>query len=436
MATKRCLRAELQPNWLDLPNEIIELMMTKLPSVDVIRFKGVCLSWYAATNSYISTHWSSNNSDNQSPWLMLPTGQNDSYTYLFNFAEQKHYKVKNVFQRLGDHYHKPRCVGSSFGWLIIFDENCNACLLNPFSGAQIELPSTEDLGGSEYVPVTKAILLSDPSSSCTKSFTIIIIYCDGILAFYSHIGDHDNDNKNNNINNTWTDFCNDPRLYCDMIYHDSMLYALEHYERGHGCVEVWDLHRDFPKKITRIIHPTKLPEFARLYLAESLGDILYVLRITTNHDDDNHPDYKDEYFIYKLNYCARRWEKVKSLKGQTLFLGGNKLLSLCARDFPEWEQNSLYITYRFPFDLFADGDQYFRDVGKVGVYNFDKKSLRPDIKFNIDHLTDERCFTPFWIVLSDGEKRTRYDRGEDLEDMGMGDGDGGAFNPLTVHAYI
>ncbi|KAH7542380.1 hypothetical protein FEM48_Zijuj02G0067300 [Ziziphus jujuba var. spinosa] len=188
-----------------------------------------------------------------------------------------------------------------------------------------------------------------------------------------------------------------------------MLYALEHYERGHGCVEVWDLHRDFPKKITRIIHPTKLPEFARLYLAESLGDILYVLRITTNHDDDNHPDYKDEYFIYKLNYCARRWEKVKSLKGQTLFLGGNKLLSLCARDFPEWEQNSLYITYRFPFDLFADGDQYFRDVG----------------------LNELKVW-----VLSDGEKRTRYDRGEDLEDMGMGDGDGGGFNPLTVHVYI
>ncbi|KAH7513221.1 hypothetical protein FEM48_Zijuj12G0173600 [Ziziphus jujuba var. spinosa] len=33
-------------------------------------------------------------------------------------------------------------------------------------------------------------------------------------------------------------------------------------------------------------------------------------------------------------------------------------------------------------------------------------------------------------VLSDEEKRTRYDRGEDLEDMGMGGGGGGGFNPF------
>ena len=32
-------------------------------------------------------------------------------------------------------------------------------------------------------------------------------------------------------------------------------------------------------------------------------------------------------------------------------------------------------------------------------------------------------------VLSDEDKRTRYDRGEDLEDTGMGGG-GGGFNPF------
>lgn len=35
-------------------------------------------------------------------------------------------------------------------------------------------------------------------------------------------------------------------------------------------------------------------------------------------------------------------------------------------------------------------------------------------------------------ILSDEEKRTRYDRGEDLEDIGMGGGGGGGggFNPF------
>jgi DnaJ family protein C protein 3 len=32
-------------------------------------------------------------------------------------------------------------------------------------------------------------------------------------------------------------------------------------------------------------------------------------------------------------------------------------------------------------------------------------------------------------VLGDEEKRTKYDRGEDIEDMGMGGG-GGGFNPF------
>lgn len=38
-----------------------------------------------------------------------------------------------------------------------------------------------------------------------------------------------------------------------------------------------------------------------------------------------------------------------------------------------------------------------------------------------------RLCCPFQ-VLSDEEKRTRYDRGEDLEEMGMGGG--GGFNPF------
>jgi DnaJ homolog subfamily C member 3 len=33
-------------------------------------------------------------------------------------------------------------------------------------------------------------------------------------------------------------------------------------------------------------------------------------------------------------------------------------------------------------------------------------------------------------VLGDEDKRTRYDRGEDLDEMGMGGGGGGGFNPF------
>ncbi|XP_060671431.1 F-box protein At2g05970-like [Ziziphus jujuba] len=333
----RCVRSKLiqqqqqQPmpnNWLDLPSELVELIMKKLNNlVDIIRFKAVCSSWYKAGNNCRLSYSPTNN---QSPWLMLPTHEYESHTCFFNFAERKVYKLKNVFHGLG--FDRARCVGSSYGWLIIFDRaSIHGCLLNPFSGDRIDLPSTAVLSAYPYkrygVYIRKAILSSDPTPPLSRtnssiSFSIVIMY--GIvlteLAFYNYQYYKDNNNK------TWTKFVN-------------------------GSVEVWDFDDEeeeencLPKKVATFNHPDALPlgNFPRVneccyrfYLAKSLdNEILYVFRLfekvfTNNNDNDNVAlKYKDEFHVYKLDYCGQTWEKIVQtfgIDGQALFLGENQCI--------------------------------------------------------------------------------------------------------------
>ncbi|KAH7513260.1 hypothetical protein FEM48_Zijuj12G0178400 [Ziziphus jujuba var. spinosa] len=70
---------------------------------------------------------------------------------------------------------------------------------------------------------------------------------------------------------------------------------------------------------------------------------------------------------YKLlDRDGKAWEKVENLKGQALFIGENQAISLSAREFPEWKENSIYITSYIPH---------------VRVYNLDEKVLKNLVMF-------------------------------------------------------
>ncbi|XP_015867801.3 putative F-box protein At5g66830 [Ziziphus jujuba] len=423
---RRCVRIRLQqqqqqPNWLELPSELVELIMKKLGLVDITRFKAVCRSWYKAGNSYTCGLVYSPN--NQSPWLMFPSSECESphkrHLCFFNFAEQKQYKLKNVFQGLGPGFDNPYCVGSSYGWLIVFDKKSNnGCILNPFSGSRIKLPTITSFNGFR---VTKAILSSDPTPprSCTKSSSFWIVIMHGLicgrLAFYNykHGGDHED---NNNINNnTWTGF-GEFFLYADLIFHNNHLYALQYHETGplvpggrNDLVEVWDFDNYIPKKVATfknpsfplgIINPGVKKSCYNIYLAKSLDDeILYVLRVSAKVTIDNDTDhYTDECYVYKLVYSSQRWEEIVKTfgdGGQSLFLGENQCISIYARKFPEWKENSLYITVRPYTDRFKI-NRYFEYVHKVGVYHLQKKDQNHFMELNLNW--EHYYWTAFWIV--------------------------------------
>ncbi|XP_048321090.1 putative F-box protein At4g17565 isoform X1 [Ziziphus jujuba] len=407
MATlaKKMESCGVEPNWLDLPRELIESIMKKLLLVDKVRLKAVCKSWNKAATSYLWSH------REKSPWLILPQekveeeekdddndnkcnifqGEDDRFYYscFINFAdqEQKRYKV-NMYKGLGDDYYGPRCVGSSYGWLIIFDQTSLGCLFNPFTGTKIQLPIKAD-----DTLVGKAILLSDPSSSSTKSFTLVIYY--GFfhhLAFCIHKGN--GEYKYIIKDKAWTRFGG--AFYSDIMCHNNKLYALRFSEcskiklENNGQVEVWDFDDCFPKKVATFKPPLPLPHgflppsldffpvsrckfYSHMHLVESLGDILFVFLESSRSGIGQ--DIKEFFHVYKLlDHDGKRWEKVENLKGQALFIGENQAISLSAGEFPEWKENSIYVTSYIPH---------------VRVYNLDEKVLRNLIEY---------FFVPLWIV--------------------------------------
>ncbi|XP_043687836.1 putative F-box protein At4g22180 [Telopea speciosissima] len=131
--------APLEVDWSELPMELLGSVLQRLPNVDIIHFGAVCTSWHSAASD------KSYSSAPQLPWLMLPykAGHEGKETRKFhNLSENKIYQIK-----LPKEIRHSRCVGSSFGWLVIVDRFCHALLMNPFSGAIIHLPPTETFPG-------------------------------------------------------------------------------------------------------------------------------------------------------------------------------------------------------------------------------------------------------------------------------------------------
>ena len=247
----------------DLPAELLEVILTKLPFVDNIRSSAVCSSWNSATTQTPLCA--------QTPWLMLPSDQEHDFTTcrFFNLAENKVYKMKNVFEGLG---YDVWCVGSSHGWLVILDDEAKPHLFNPFSRVQIQLPLfTDELANVNNLRksfITKAILLADPSRF--NDFVVVMIYDYDFasrLAFYKQ-GDK-----------TWTKLVGANQDYCDIIYHDNQLYALA----DNRSVEVWEFQSSSPTKIMSIEPSMQLKDVEKFPRNNNISTKFYLVK--TSNDD-------------------------------------------------------------------------------------------------------------------------------------------------------
>uniref|UniRef100_A0A2N9FZ77 F-box domain-containing protein n=1 Tax=Fagus sylvatica TaxID=28930 RepID=A0A2N9FZ77_FAGSY len=385
----------------DLPAELLEVILTKLPFVDNIRSSAVCSSWNSATTQTPLCA--------QTPWLMLPSDQEHDFTTcrFFNLAENKVYKMKNVFEGLG---YDVWCVGSSHGWLVILDDEANPHLFNPFSRVQIQLPLfTDELANVNNLRksfITKAILLADPSRS--NDFVVVMIYDYDFasrLAFYKQ-GDK-----------TWTKLVGANQDYCDIICHDNQLYALA----DNRSVEVWEFQSSSPTKIMSIEPSMQLKDVekfprnnnisTKFYLVKtSNDDVLFIERFIGNFvnaqgfvvdesyllsSNDTQPlvcPYRTKmFFVFKLDFKLKRWEKVESLKDQVVFLGGNQSMSVSSHDLSECKPNSIYFTDDRWYEMDLDNLYGGHDLG---LFNLDNESIKPFYHSDLEKIDPP----PFWIT--------------------------------------
>ncbi|KAJ9159340.1 hypothetical protein P3X46_024850 [Hevea brasiliensis] len=376
----------VKPNWSDLQPELLELIISKLSFINIIRLKAVCSSWRSFAESYVSFL-------PRTPWLLLPGNQEHHARCFFSLEDNKVYQIKNISNLFGD---DAWCVGSSHGWLVLLDDEAKPFLLNPFSQVRIQLPTIERfvflVHKSYFIKVlrkgfiTRAILSSDPSHDNNYVVVLILGYVSR-LAFYKK-----------GVSG-WTISNGASRKYCDIIYCNDLFYALT----LDNSIEVWDFHASLPIK-NREIHPSvprkimeateclRSPHCCQSHLVESSGDLLLVLRYLGKEGKLWVCPYRTQNFhVYRLDSNDPNWVEVDNLKNEVLFLAGNHSMSLSAQDFSGFEKNSIYFTGDIWNQMNKDYSYAGYDLGK---FSLEEKITKPFYAFGLG-----RTGSPsFWIV--------------------------------------
>ncbi|XP_004967278.2 uncharacterized protein LOC101775408 [Setaria italica] len=156
--------------WADLPRDLLESVLARLPVPDRLRFPAVCTAWQSAA----ATGASGSNAP-LSPWLMLPfnptargrprRGGGGDARFL-SLAEGRAYAIRQPASVVSEHV----CVGSSpDGWLITADASSELHLLNPVTGAQVQLPSVATL---PFVDATRG------ADGCVESYSLRRCFAD------------------------------------------------------------------------------------------------------------------------------------------------------------------------------------------------------------------------------------------------------------------
>ncbi|KAF0903747.1 hypothetical protein E2562_029103 [Oryza meyeriana var. granulata] len=140
--------------WDDLPRDLLESVLGRLPVPDRLRFPGVCTAWQSADAASATARFRAV----QPPWLMLPFnptarrqspgdggGGIDDGRFLearfLSLSDGRAYAIRQPAPAVSERL----CVGSSNGWLVTADAASELHLLNPLTGAQVQLPSVTTL---------------------------------------------------------------------------------------------------------------------------------------------------------------------------------------------------------------------------------------------------------------------------------------------------
>ncbi|XP_047045154.1 uncharacterized protein LOC124649593 [Lolium rigidum] len=138
------------PGWSDLPGDLLESVLVRLPVTDRLRFPAVCTAWQSAAAASAARVQAV---DVPFPWLMLPfnqtargqrrgAGDTFSKARFLSLSEGRTYDIPQPAPAVSDRL----CVGSSpDGWLVTADAASELCLLNPLTGAQLALPPLDTL---------------------------------------------------------------------------------------------------------------------------------------------------------------------------------------------------------------------------------------------------------------------------------------------------
>ncbi|KAL6221648.1 hypothetical protein ACLB2K_005044 [Fragaria x ananassa] len=269
---KRRKARRRKANWSELPNELLQLILKKLIPCEfdiagfrhIREFKAVCQSWRAAAkacSSYVPLP--------RTPCLLLHGITQNSF--LFDPIGKKKHLIRNVH----DYFPNAKCVGSSYGWIVMFykdnelkESQSKAHLFNPITRGRISIPG--DHQNLPNCPPVKAIISSNPSFN--KNFVVVVQFGQR-LAYYKH-GDEDKSWKMLKVD-VKDGVVTGANYYGDQgfVFHNDLLVA-----SARTVTNVWDF-KEYPP-IRHSVEKSSSDEKYFTYLMESslTGDILRLIK--------------------------------------------------------------------------------------------------------------------------------------------------------------
>ncbi|RLN12898.1 hypothetical protein C2845_PM09G03080 [Panicum miliaceum] len=318
-------------SWSDLPPELLGLVLKCLPSLaDRVRLRAVCHPWRS-------------NAQQQSlppllPWLTLPDGA---------ILSIPGGEIIRMPVHKGAH-----CCGSVDNWLFLVQTDGGCSLVNPFSGATVELPNLATVWNHDPSNATsglnrilyKTVVLSPLDSSPDSLVAVLILgggHCSTVCLWQPPIA-----TDVPIARARWP-----LQVFDDVAFFNGKLHGLAPFNK----LFVFDIDSelsDSPKisSIKCIIsYSVGLPQsvsrtkvhIKKEYLVECCGRLLRVRRFLQSDRPGQAGRYLKhqrtvafDVFEAGLSTNTHCWRKVNNLGGQVLFVGPH-----CSKSFPAVEYN-------------------------------------------------------------------------------------------------
>ncbi|KAJ1692520.1 hypothetical protein LUZ63_009218 [Rhynchospora breviuscula] len=315
-----------EPDWSDLPPELICLISRKIPDIsDFVRFRVVCKRWRSAVRA--------SDLAPQLPWIMDNSGSlSKGYLRFYSLLTGKTYTVNVPLSNSTD----KSVMGSAYHYLLTLIRPTSECsLFNPLTNEELSLP--------------RAMLLFPscvPSALSPGQSSMYVVMSKPRIAhhtpfFLCRPGDR-----------KWTRLEVDPFRSKDstelgefsnegFTFYNGRCYACD---RETGYIKVIDLAT---LTVTHVL-PQPEPELSRVsvYLVVSFGVILRVCQYK------NYSGKIPCYFrIYRLelghgdgNAMDPCWVEIDNISNQFLFLHNIHGCAFRAEDFPGFVGNTIYFS--------------------------------------------------------------------------------------------
>ncbi|KAJ4819235.1 hypothetical protein LUZ62_031801 [Rhynchospora pubera] len=332
--------------------------------------------------------------------------ENSGFT-LYSISNKLHLEFDHPFLQ------EKLFIGSQYGWLTVLDLHCEPTLFNPLTGESISLPSIttlprvrpnhsvsgdivsyffrttyrpeslfEDCAFEDcLIEVTfkKVLISSNPSTFSSKFFAAALVGFNSKLVV-SRPGE-----------SRWNLLREEERYMDIMFCQDGKLICLTD-KRAILEVEL----KDDNFVITEMVAPfVKDNTDFNMYLAEDCaGRVLIIIR---RYNFTTMPETNDVK-VFRLIGCSRKenkWESVKSLDGQAIFVGTNAPISLSKQDVcGDIKEDTIYFTDEWWG--YMVGDEERRSPRDICAYNLISNSIEPCCPY--DH---KQCTWPLpaWVHL-------------------------------------